>query len=143
MKYSLAITLLMSISISLSAQNGAAILGKWLDHTGDAQILIYKVGNKYFGKLAWLKEPNEKNGKPKTDKNSGHPERRNTPLVGLEILKDFSFDGKTYDGGTVYDPQNGKTYRCEMTLKGDALKMRGYIGFSLFGRTEVWSRVKE
>ena len=143
MKHSLAIILLTILSISLRAQNGDAILGKWLDHTGDGQIMIYKRGNKYFGKLAWIKEPNEKDGKPKMDKNNGHAERRNIPLVGLEILKDFSFDGKTYDGGTVYDPQNGKTYSCEMTLKGDALKMRGYIGLSLFGRTEVWSRVKE
>jgi uncharacterized protein (DUF2147 family) len=47
-----------------------------------------------------------------------------------------------YDGGTIYDPKSGKTYSCKMTLKGDKLDIRGFVGLSLLGRTETWTRVK-
>ncbi|MEO6849303.1 MAG: DUF2147 domain-containing protein, partial [Mucilaginibacter sp.] len=68
---------------------------------------------------------------------------RTRPELGLELLKDFTFDGDdVYDDGTIYDPKNGKTYSCKMTLEGNQLKIRGYIGISLFGRSEIWTRVK-
>jgi uncharacterized protein (DUF2147 family) len=61
----------------------------------------------------------------------------------MELLKDFTFDGdNVYSGGTVYDPKNGKTYSCKMTLDGNSLNIRGYIGISLFGRSVTWTRVK-
>ena len=65
---------------------------------------------------------------------------KNQPLVDLVILKGFEADGNTYDDGTIYDPQNGKTYDCKITYKGKTLAIRGYIGISLFGRTTVWER---
>lgn len=129
--------------ITASAQNADAILGKWLSKTGEGQILIYKKGSKFYGKLAWIKVPNDESGKPKTDVKNPKAELRSRPILGLEIIKDFTFDGDdVYEDGTIYDPQSGKTYSCKMTLKGDVLKIRGYIGISLIGRTENWSRVK-
>jgi len=61
-------------------------------------------------------------------------------LVELVIMRGFEPDGDTYEDGTIYDPENGKTYDCKMSFKGSTLAVRGYIGFSLFGRTEIWER---
>jgi len=61
--------------------------------------------------------------------------------LGLEILKNFKYKGTNeWTGGRIYDPKNGKTYSCNMRLEGDTLKVRGYIGISVLGRTTVWTR---
>jgi len=130
-------------STAAMAQKADAILGSWANPNGQDHILIYKKGNKYFGKLDWIKVPNDETGKPKTDKNNPDPALRSRPDLGLELLKDFTFDGdNVYEDGTVYDPKNGKTYSCKLTLEGNTLRLRGYVGISLFGRTELWTRVK-
>jgi len=142
-RYSLITILLIAISYVASAQKADAILGSWANPSGEDHILIYKRGNKYYGKLDWIKFPNDENGKPKTDKNNPDEKLRSQPEWGLELLKDFVYDeDNVYDDGTIYDPKNGKTYSCKMTLEGNKLKIRGYIGISLFGRSEVWTRVK-
>jgi uncharacterized protein (DUF2147 family) len=116
------------------------IEGFWFNDVKDAKIQIYKaVDGKFYGKIVWLKEPT-KNGKVKVDEKNPKEKMKAQPLVGLLILKGFEKDGDTYDDGTIYDPQNGKTYDCTMTYKGQKLSIRGYIGFSLFGRTTVWER---
>ncbi|HTI58421.1 DUF2147 domain-containing protein [Mucilaginibacter sp.] len=137
------IMLMAVISFTAAAQTADAILGSWANPNGQDHILIYKKGNKYYGKLDWIKYPNDEQGKPKTDKNNPDPALRSRPDLGLELLKDFVYDGdNVYNDGTVYDPKNGKTYSCKMTLDGNNLKIRGYIGISLFGRSEIWARVK-
>jgi uncharacterized protein (DUF2147 family) len=139
------IILLMAMmsGFCVSAQKADAILGQWANPNGQDHILIYKKGNKYFGKLDWIKVPNDEQGKPKTDKNNPDKALQSRPDLGLELLKDFTFDGdKVYEDGTIYDPKSGKTYSCKMTIDGNSLKIRGYVVFSLFGRSEVWTRVK-
>jgi uncharacterized protein (DUF2147 family) len=137
------IALIALCSIRVSAQNADAVLGKWLNPSGEGRVEIYKKGNKYYGRLFWLKFPNDVNGKPKLDKHNPDVNMRSRPELGIELLKNFVFDGeKEYDNGTIYDPKNGKTYSCKMTLEGNVLKIRGYIGISLLGRTESWNRVK-
>lgn len=116
------------------------IEGIWLNEEKDAKIQIYKAKDgKFYGKIVWLKEPT-KNGKPKTDEKNPKSTLRTQPLVDLIILKGFQSEGNTYDDGTIYDPQNGKTYDCKMTYKGRTLAIRGYIGLSMFGRTTIWER---
>jgi uncharacterized protein (DUF2147 family) len=137
------VLLLAFFGPSAWAQKADAILGSWANENGLDHILIYKRGDKFFGKLDWVKFPNDENGKPKTDKNNPDPALRSRPDLGLELLKDFTFDNdNVYSGGTVYDPRNGKTYNCKMTLKGNTLIIRGYIGISLFGRSVTWTRIK-
>jgi len=137
------ILLLVSSEFTAFAQKADDILGSWVNPSGEDHILIYKKGNKYFGKLDWIKFPNDETGKPKTDKNNPDEKLRSRPEWGLELLKDFVSEGDNlYDDGTIYDPKNGKTYSCKMTLDGTSLKIRGYIGISLFGRSEIWTRVK-
>lgn len=132
------------VSIAGYAQSADAILGKWINPSGEGQIQVYKKGNLFYGKLAWLKSPDdEKTGQPKSDNNNPDKSLQIAPLLGLEILKNFKHDGNNiYEDGTIYDPKNGKTYSCKMTLDGNKLKIRGYIGISLLGRSEVWTRVK-
>ena len=83
------------------------------------------------------------NGKPILDKNNPDAGKQTRPVLGLVILTGFRFDTDAWDDGDVYDPEKGKTYSCTMTLKDkNTLKVRGYIGISLIGRTEVWTRVE-
>ena len=134
------LTLLSAVSF---AQKKDDILGKWINSSGEGQIEIYKKGEKYFGKLVWIKEPNDEKGKPKTDIKNPTQSLRNKPILGLEILKDFSFDTDNWNDGSIYDPKTGKTYSCTLTIKKNGeLNMRGYIGISLIGRSESWKRVK-
>jgi uncharacterized protein (DUF2147 family) len=134
--------LALSVSATTYAQtNPSAIVGEWLSQKKDSRILIYKQsdrrsGDAFFGKIVW-----GTGGSPKDEKNP-NPALRNRELVGTVILNDFKFDGDdTWQGGTIYDPREGKTYSCKMTLKDAAhLNIRGYIGVSLFGRTEVWTK---
>lgn len=122
--------------------NPDAVLGVWLNSSGKGQIQVYKQGNKYYGKLVWLKEPNDEQGKPKLDVNNPDKNGKNKPLLGLVILRDFVHDDGEWTGGRIYDPQNGKDYKCYMKLKDSkTLSVRGYIGISMLGRTEVWTRV--
>ena len=125
------------------AQNKEAIIGKWQSEHGNGRIQIYKTGDKYSGKLVWLKSPNDAAGNPKKDANNPSPALRDRPVLGVEILKGFTYNGDgEWEGGTVYDPKSGKTYSCKMSLVGnDKLKIRGYIGVSMIGKTETWTKV--
>lgn len=141
-KFSMGLFVLMAYAVMSFAQNADAILGKWQNPTGEGQITIYKKADKYFGRLSWLKFPNDANGKPKTDIHNPDKSLQSRPEFGLELLKDFVYDGdNVYNNGTIYDPKSGKTYSCKMTLEGKKLKIRGFMGISLIGRTEVFTRV--
>ena len=112
----------------------------WYNEKQTAKIQVYRATDgKYYGKITWLKEP-LRDGKVKVDRNNPVEARKNDPIMGLLILKAFKKDGENgYDDGTIYDPENGKTYSCKITHKGNKLDVRGYVGFSLFGRTTVWT----
>lgn len=143
MKHISLLLLITAISFTGFAQNKDAILGKWINSTGEAHVAITRKGDKFYGSIDWLKNPKDEKGNIKTDIKNPDESLRKRPIEGLEILKDFVFaDGKWTDG-KIYDPKSGKTYSCNMTLKenGD-LSMRGYVGISILGRTEVWKRVK-
>lgn len=144
MKYSSFLVILLCVFGSVGAQVKADdIAGVWLTH-GDkpAKIQIYKTGAQYHGKIVFLQVPLE-NGKPMVDKNNPDKSKQGEQLMGLELLSGFVFDRDEWNGGRVYDPESGKTYSCTISLKDPhTLKVRGYVGISLFGRTEVWTRVE-
>jgi uncharacterized protein (DUF2147 family) len=113
-----------------------AILGEWMNAEKDASFLIYKKNGKYFGKITW-----GTGGDTKDSKNPD-PALRKRDLVGLTILNNFVYTGENvWENGRIYDPKDGKTYDCKMTLKDkNTIDVRGYVGFSQFGRTETWTR---
>lgn len=129
-------------SVALQAQNWQeAIVGGWINGDKDAKVSIYKEGDKYYGKITWLREPNEDDGTPKVDDENPDKSKRTQPIMGLVILKGFDFEEGYWKNGSIYDPKNGKKYDCEMWLDGkDELKIRGYWG--IVYRTETWTKAK-
>ncbi len=141
--------LLQMIAAAAYAAGADDILGVWNNQEKDAKIEIQKCGDNYCGKIVWLKAPNYPEGSnegvpgtPKVDHNNPDRNLRSSPVVGLQIVRDFSYAGEnTWSGGRVYDPKNGRTYRGKLTLVSPAqLNLRGFIGISLIGRTAVWTR---
>ncbi len=138
----------------LAGDGGDAVVGLWKTPStekGSAIVKIVRDGNEYRGTIVWLEKPvygpdEERPGQPKVDLNNPDAKLRERPLLGLDLLKGFVWNAKKnrWEKGTIYDPNNGKTYKCKMELVDpDTLKVRGFIGFSLLGRTEVWHRVPE
>jgi uncharacterized protein (DUF2147 family) len=119
------------------------IVGIWEPSSGKARVKIDKIEDKYLGRIVWLREPNDKNGNPKKDKNNSDETLRVKPLLGYRMLRDFTYsEKKVWENGTIYDPESGSTYSCTITMTDDnTLEVRGYIGVSLFGRTDVWKRL--
>ena len=133
--------ILLGLSLLVGVAISAQIEGKWKtidDETGKAKSIVEifkKNDGKYYGKIQQLmqKPTNDNCVKCKDD-------RKNKPLIGLEIIRGLEKDGDEFTGGTITDPKNGKTYKCTITQDGNKLNVRGYIGFSVIGRTQVWQK---
>jgi uncharacterized protein (DUF2147 family) len=133
--FCIALTMLFTHSFAQSNSGGAdKIIGVYWSPKKDAKIEIYKKDNMYFGKSIWstIKRKDLKNPDPSL---------RDRYLLGVDVFTDFIYKDGTYGNGKVYDPESGKTYDCKMSFNGKSLKVRGYIGISLFGRTEILERV--
>ena len=117
------------------------ILGRWWSPDKDGQIEFYKSGGKYFGRLIWSID--DKVGNPKLDANNPVVSMRSRRVVGMEVFKNLEYKDGKYDLGTVYDARSGYSYSCSLWLEGkDVLKVRGYLGFSMLGKTTSMTRVK-
>ncbi len=139
----LAVTWLGAGAVFSQSHKADDILGTWLNEEATGKVTLYKEHGKYYGKLVWLREPNDKEtGKPRTDKENPEAKLQSRPLIGLVNMKDFTFDGKEeWSGGTIYDPKNGKTYKCYIRFDGaNKLKIRGYVGVSMLGRNTYWTK---
>ena len=142
MKYRCLIIVLLLLAGTISAQN--SVLGKWKsidDETGKALAIveIFEKNEKIYGRVLEVLNP----------KNKNHicskcaDEDKDKPIIGLVVMKGLKKDGNEYNGGKILDPKSGKLYKCYINLEDeDKLKVRGYIGISLFGRTQYWHRVK-
>ena len=133
------------------------ILGQWYTENNESIVVVTQKDGKYFGKIIWLSEPiypkdepDGDAGKPKRNKNASDPVEQRKPVIGLQVLKNFAYDAddKSWSGGTIYDPKNGRTYKCVVRIQEDAkgidgksLHVRGYVGIPYLGRTTVWYRV--
>jgi uncharacterized protein (DUF2147 family) len=140
----LMLTILAPTALHAQTDNGDAIVGVWETGNGKARVKITKSGNFYYGRIVWLKEPNNEEGKPKVDKNNPDETQRQSPLLGLRMLKGFEFKGSNlWEDGTIYDPESGSTYNCKISLQDDnTMNIRGFIGIAALGRTDVWKRLQ-
>lgn len=134
------ILFLLFFSITMNSQS---IVGKWKtidDETGEAKSIVelFLKSGKMYAKVVEVLDVANKNSL--CQKCSG--EDKNKPILGLTIIKGLSKEGAEYTSGEILDPKNGKLYKCTISLESkDKLKVRGYIGFSLLGRTQYWHRV--
>lgn len=123
----------------------ATPIGLWYAEGGAAQVEITHCGNTLCGRVVWLRSPLQENGCALQDRHNPDTTLRNRPVLGLEILQGLSpnsgHEGE-WRGGTIYDPSNGKTYSCRLSMDGDQhLHLRGYVGIPLLGRTTTRVRV--
>jgi len=126
---------------SLRAEQNTPV-GRWKtvdDKTGKpkAIVVVYEASGRLFGRVEATLDPN---GKKVCD--LCKDERKNQPIVGMVILRGLAAHGEEYSGGDILDPNNGSVYRCRLRLQdgGRKLSVRGFIGFSLLGRSQVWTR---
>jgi uncharacterized protein (DUF2147 family) len=138
------IILLWSVSFVYA---GGSPLGKWKtidDETKKEKSIVevYEANGKIYGKIIQLLQEKDGGAGKLCDKCTGADS--NKPLIGIVIVKDLKIDGEEYKGGTIMDPNNGKTYKCKLEVAdgGNTLKVRGYIGLPALGRTQLWYRVK-
>jgi uncharacterized protein (DUF2147 family) len=125
------------------------VLGAWVTQKGNSKVTIYKCGkskDKFCGKITWLKEPNypaddKMAGQAKVDRENPDASKHTRPIMGLNLVWGFKFDGSKWVDGKIYNPEDGKTYSCFMELESpNKLKVRGYVGVSLLGKTVHWTR---
>ncbi|MEO0571546.1 MAG: DUF2147 domain-containing protein [Bacteroidota bacterium] len=140
MKMLLSFLVVLSISFNSISQtrDSDLILGQYWTENKEGKIEVYKNGNSYFGKIVWRKE---------IRKDTENPDRslRDRSVIGIVFMKDFIFKNDKWVDGKVYSIDNGNTYSGKMWLEnsGSTLKMRGYLGISLLGRTATLTRVKD
>lgn len=133
--------LLLIISSSISAQT---IFGKWENRDEetnkvDSVIEVYEKEGKAFAKIIEITNDQRKNALC----TACNGKLKDEPILGMNILTGLKKDGKEWSGGKILDPKNGKEYKCYIELESDnKMKIRGYIGFAMFGRTAYWYRKK-
>lgn len=136
-KYFVLIYLLFTYSTQSNSIEGIWITKDDITGREKSEVLIYKDNGKLYGKIVNLLLPEDK-GKLCT-KCKG--ENKNKPIEGMIILNDLILEDEVWEDGTIIDPKSGKIYDCYLSLeKQNVLKVRGYLGFSLLGRTQIWKR---
>lgn len=141
MKKSIFTVVAFVVTLSINAQT---IFGKWEnrnEETGkvDSVIEVYKKDGKAYAKIIELTDPTRQDAV--CEKCKG--DRKNEKILGMNILTGLTKDGNEWSGGKILDARNGKEYKCYIKLKGEnKLKVRGYIGAAIFGRTVYWHRKK-
>lgn len=133
----LALLSIFSHAAAVTANTGLPneIIGSYWSPKKDAKIEIYMRGQLYFGTFIWVANPGK-------DIRNPVKALQGRDVLGIELLTGFAWSNGVYSGGEIYDPLTGKTYSCKLTLEGNKLKVRGYVGISLFGRTEYFERIQ-
>lgn len=138
-------TLLAGLTLATAQAESMSAEGQWRtidDDSGEPKsiVRIYQDDGELKGQIVELLNPSEPN--PRCTECEG--ERADQPIEGMEIIWGLERDGDEWVDGHILDPNNGKEYKAklEVTEGGSRLEVRGYIGFSLMGRTQVWERVE-
>lgn len=144
------VLLVVLLPLPVFASGGSdGITGIWEVAEGDGRIEISRCGAAYCGAIVWLLEPlypaddrGGMAGQPLVDRENPKKELRSRPLLGLRLMEGYRYQGENFwDHGTIYNTENGKTYRSNIRLRSpDRLELRGYIGVPLLGGSTVWKR---
>jgi len=141
MKIKLFLIIFIAGFLSVNAQsNPDSILGKWLDHTKNATVEIYKSEGKYYGKIILLKEPNDKYGNPRKDRENINSKLRHRKLLGLEVLSGLEFTNNNWVNGKIYSINRGRETNCKLFLpKTNELQID--IETRFITKTIKWTRL--
>ena len=144
-RITISICLFANFAFAQNTNSHDGIIGTWLVQDGTGKVKIEKINGKFCGKLVWIKTPTDKSGKPVLDTKNPNTALQSRPQLGLPLLENFTYDSdNVWTDGTIYDPDSGKTYSCKITLKDNGkMEVRGYVGISLFGRTDTWTRAQD
>ena len=135
--------LIGSGAVMAQADPAAGVAGLWYDDEGKGAIEIARCGEGVCGKIVWLKDTKAPNGQQLTDQNNPDTGKRKRPICGLQIIGEGKPAGRGgWDGGWIYDPEEGKSYSVELTPKADGktLQVHGYLGMKALGETMTWKR---
>jgi uncharacterized protein (DUF2147 family) len=141
---SAAALLLAVVGLPVPARSAAATpVGLWYAEDGAAQVAIEPCGNALCGRVVWLRSPLDDDGCDLRDRHNPAPRLRSRRVIGLEVLQGLKPQPSgAWGSGSIYDPATGNTYTCNLALDGDnRLRLRGYVGIPLLGRTTMWTRV--
>ena len=129
--------MILSMALALFSLAGysQSILGKWLTEAGDAKVELYEANGKVNGKIVWLEK-----GPDTKDTHNSDEKLRSRKLMGVNILSGLTKKSDKWEGGRIYNPKNGKTYKCSIWLEGDKLKVRGYLAFLY--ETQTWKKAQ-
>lgn len=137
------LTLVLVATAGLFSATAQGVTGKWKtidDESGEAKsvVEIYEKDGKIYGKVVEILNPAKRDAKCTECKGSD----KNKPILGMVIIRGLEKDGNEYTDGDILDPSKGKLYSCTIKLESkDKLNVRGYIGFSLLGRSQTWTRI--
>ena len=125
--------LMIAMALVSVAGYSQDVLGKWYTEAGDAQVEIYQAGDKMNGKIIWLQKG------PET-KDTHNPDKKlqSRKLMGVNILSGLQKGKDKWEGGKIYNPKNGKSYKCSIWFDDGKLKVRGYV--AMFYETQTWTK---
>jgi uncharacterized protein (DUF2147 family) len=128
---------------SFSADDGShAVTGLWLSADKRGIIRIYEQDGRFYGRLVWLLEPEDDQGNTILDSENPDPEKRDRPILGLQMVFGLEYSSGEWRNGEIYDPESGNTYSARLRLNGsNRMDLRGFIRIPMFGRTESWTRI--
>jgi uncharacterized protein (DUF2147 family) len=138
------VAVLLSIPLPSGKDNDSRdLVGTWRTENDKAHVEIFACDSLLCGRIVWARQQEETTD-TLVDIHNPDEVLRHRPIVGLLILREFVADGANrWTGGTVYDPESGKSYSATMELvERDTLELRGYVLIPLFGRTTTWTRLK-
>lgn len=135
---------LLTALLPAGAARAGEVVGTWATEGEKSHVVIAACDDRLCGNIVWLKEPLDDKGKPKHDINNPDAALQGRPIIGLPLLADFvaGEEPDIWEDGTIYNPEDGETYACTLTLlDANTLKVRGYVGLPLFGKTQIWTRI--
>ena len=142
-RYRLGVFAIMGLMVGpLCADHHSAVEGVWVNGDGDGWIELAIRDGELTGRIVGSPDDPENRKPSRLDTENPDPALRDRPVRGLVIMTGFRYEGDgEWTGGRIYDPNSGNTYKGTIRVQdADTLKLRGYIGISLLGRTDTWTR---
>jgi uncharacterized protein (DUF2147 family) len=133
------VAVLMSVGIVPAAASDPT--GVWVNENGDTKVRLSRCGGGLCGSVAWLREPNDTSGRPKTDKRNPDVAKRDRRMIGVPVLLGMKPEGEGRWSGRIYNADDGKTYSSRVMLAGaNSLKVQGCVLGGLFCKSMTWTR---